>query len=591
MAMKTVLISMPWADYQYPSIQIGQLAAFARGKGFQVDVLNLHLKMASAIGIDSYEKIFLSEKNIGEQISAFLLFPENKPIPKSFQNKIANTGESIKCISDAIRNIYSRIDWKKYSLAGFTINFDQLFASLLFAKWLKRDFPNIKIVFGGPCVANTIGASILKCFQQVDLCVDGEGEIAFTKILKRLSRHEMNWAKHVPGLIYRFNGDVRINIRKQLTKLNDLPDPDYDDYFNLIKTDKSLNKSGIMPFLQVESSRGCYHRCAFCSIPDYWSGYRARPPEQVAEQIMRLCNKYNTNQLYFSDVIISPRCDERYFAMLQKQKHDYNMFYEIHSGVRKSLLSAMHRAGVRTVQIGIEALSSRLLRKMNKGVRVIDNVQTMKFCEELDIEHTSNMMFNFPSETQQDINESIRNIGFLLSFRPPFNHCNFELRHNSPVYNTPERFGIKEVRENKYINSDILPDEIRNKLILVGKQYSCERTHINYRRLKCALNAWRAKYEQSLLDNQKLLCYYDCIKFIRIEDYRFGEMCITLDGYIRELYLFCDSYKSFNEIIKCFLKWDPREIKKVLNKLVKLKVMFREDDDYLSLAIRANGPK
>jgi len=66
---------------------------------------------------------------------------------------------------------------------------------------------------------------------------------------------------------------------------------------------------------------------------------------------------------------------------------------------------------------------------------------------------------------------------------------------------------------------------------------------------------------------------------------------ISLEGYARELYLFCDSIRSFDEIKKHFPKWDEKEIKKVLNKLVKLKVMFREDDDYLSLAIRANGPR
>jgi hypothetical protein len=99
---------------------------------------------------------------------------------------------------------------------------------------------------------------------------------------------------------------------------------------------------------------------------------------------------------------------------------------------------------------------------------------------------------------------------------------------------------------------------------------------------------WKRTYVRSRTNGDKLLTYRDGTGFLRIIDSRSNERrSITLNGHGRSIYLFCDEIRSFDEIRRKFRSWDERNIRRVLDEMVKLKIMFREGDDYLSLSIGA----
>ena len=58
------------------------------------------------------------------------------------------------------------------------------------------------------------------------------------------------------------------------------------------------------------------------------------------------------------------------------------------------------------MQIGIEALSSRLLKKLHKGTSAIQNLEIMKNCEALEIRSVSNLILQFPASDEQDVAET-----------------------------------------------------------------------------------------------------------------------------------------------------------------------------------------
>ncbi|MGD9193945.1 MAG: hypothetical protein PVH58_18650, partial [Desulfobacterales bacterium] len=70
------------------------------------------------------------------------------------------------------------------------------------------------------------------------------------------------------------------------------------------------------------------------------------------------------------------------------------------------------------VQVGIEAFSSKLLKKLNKGVTPIQNIEIMKNCEILGIVNASNLIIHLPGSDEQDVAETMRNIEFVLPYRP-----------------------------------------------------------------------------------------------------------------------------------------------------------------------------
>jgi len=480
---KALLVSMPWADFQFPSSQIGCLSAYARQNGFDVDGRNLFLEAATLFGLSDYDKIVYARPRLGELFFAALLFPEKeKQILKYLKRHISSPENKLKRLSDCVATIYQKIDWRKYNLIGFTVCYEQLFASLLFSKWLKRDFSNIKILFGGIHVAGNRGVSVLHCFPDVDWCVDGEGETAFVNLLRCLENSEGNIGCNVPGLIYRTKTDANVCPREQLHSLNGLPDPDYDDYFRLLESHPLVRDTNIMPFLTVESSRGCPYHCSFCTTNAYWRGYRTRNPQEVGEQIERLCQKYHINRFQFNDSSISTRQSRELFTYVRQRNRDYQFSCEIRPDADKSLLAAMKYAGVGTVQFGIEALSTKLLSKMNKGTRVIDNMKVMKFCEELGIKHISNLMIDFPTETQNDVDETVYNIEYAKAFRPPIQIVKFTLYDNITVYKDPKKYGIFNIRNSKPFNY-LLPHSIAHNLSIIDKEFDSRSEPNNYKAL------------------------------------------------------------------------------------------------------------
>ncbi len=598
---KALLVSMPWADFQFPSSQVGCLTSYARQNNLDVEGRHLFLEVAASFGLSEYDKIVYTRPRVGELFFAALLFPERKADILKYLNKhIAAPRAKLERLSKVIDEIYNKVGWEKYDLVGFSVCYEQLFSSLLFAKWLKRDFQHIKILFGGVHVAASRGTSVLNCFPQVDWCVDGEGEVALANILSSMSEPIDNVGDHVPGLIYRSRRGIQVNPRQQLDSLDELSDPDYEHYFQELENNPLLRENNVLPFLTIEGSRGCPHHCAFCTTNVYWSGYRARDPGRLATQVYRLSKRYRVNRFQFNDSSIPPGYGKKFFSSILQQRCDYQFFYEVRPEISRSILEVMKRAGTSVVQFGIESLSTNLLRKMNKGTRAIDNIKVMKFCEEVGIRHISNLLVSFPTETQDDVNETVSNIEYACAYCPPIRIVPFFLYDGIIVHRNPEKYGIFKVR-NARPHSYLLPPRIAKKLSLIDKEYSSRMPPRDYTMLTRRFDEWQLRYDQAAVDNKKLLSYYDCREYLSIEDYRYGPdintevregmTSICLEGNARELYLFCDSYKNFNEIKKRFPKWDEKEIKKVLNKLVKLKVMFREDDDYLSLAIRANGPK
>ena len=79
-------------------------------------------------------------------------------------------------------------------------------------------------------------------------------------------------------------------------------------------------------------------------------------------------------------------------------------------------LKVLRDAGMRQVQIGIEALSTGLLKKLHKGTTAIQNLEIMRNCEALGIESVSNLILQFPGSSELDVAETLSAIEFAWPF-------------------------------------------------------------------------------------------------------------------------------------------------------------------------------
>lgn len=585
------MLSLPWTEYQAPSLPIGHLSSYLRTKGLDITARHLHLDFALRFELADYDAISHGPYSLGEAIFASsLLRGHKKKLLLHIDRFLRSGGGIVGDARKALERIYRSHDWSKYDLVGFSVNHIQLFASLLFASWLKRDHPHIRILFGGSSVSKRLGEAVIEHFDFVDWCIDGEGEQALEALLNGLERGHADSEASVPGLIYRTRDGIASNDRALLNSLEGFADPDFDHYFEVLDGDAGSERP-FSPYLPVEESRGCTNRCAFCNFNYYYSPtalnrpYRPRPSEEVAAMIDRLARKYRTGSIYIVGLLLTKASCRKLFRALEKYEGDFRFFTQIHAGMPKEDLSLMKEMGISEVQIGVEALDTGLLKKMNKGTRLIDNLEIMKFCEELGITSILNLMVGFPTETQADVDRSTKAVDYATSYAPYKKVAVFELRDGSPVDMDPHKYGVKSVRE-----TPLFGRSLRAGLSGIDswcKSFRTDRKKRDYKAFYRRIEKWRHDYEDSARIGLPLLFYMDFGDFIIINDNREGHASIALDGWKRDLYLFCDRIRRRDEISARFQGIDERDLNDHLKKLFRMKLIFAEDDCYLSLAIRS----
>jgi len=429
-----------------------------------------------------------------------------------------------------------------------------------------------------------LGRSVLENFPEVDWCIDGEGEFAFVELLRCIKAGKQRPERCVPGLIYRSAKAIRTTERRQLQNLAGMPDPDFEQYYSAAEELRKRYHIDVKPILPVEESRGCIYRCAFCSHWRYFDGHRLRPARDVADSIRRQSRRYGINSVALVSSLIITGGRQKLFRMIASQKKDYSMFCEVRADISREELALMKSAGVMRVQAGVEALDTALLKKMQKGTSVIENLSVMKHCEELGIYLSSNLIIEFPTETQDDIDRSIKAMDYVEAYRPPMRIVGFMLDDGSSVYLHPHRYGIYDVDESWPIGSHI-PSRLTDRLILWYKDFKDRHPPRDYRALIKRHALWKRKYEAGGASGHHLLSYHNYKYKIVIMDQRRSPRKIVLRGMVHKLYIFCNTIKSWNEIKNKFSTEIPVDIKGHIFKLVRMKLMYMENDRFLSLAI------
>ncbi|HUV78024.1 MAG TPA: RiPP maturation radical SAM C-methyltransferase [Desulfobacterales bacterium] len=609
---KLLLVSAPWPLYSRPSIQIGTLKAFLRKKfpDLKVDAHHFYLKVAEAIGYRRYQAI--SERTwLAESVYAALLYPERmdtvenffyrqakgKPLLKKIVFK--NLASQVREVSEAF--IHS-VDWGDYVLAGFSICLCQLTASLYFIREVKKRFPNLLIVVGGSIFTGDATRNLFKTFPEINVVVNGEGELPLSRLVSDLRKsRSFGEMAHVKGIVTPESTENKASaFFNQMTDLSDLSPPDYDDYFDLLQS-FSPEKT-FFPTLPMEMSRGCWwHRpledgkssgCAFCNLNLQWDGYRAKKPMQTVSEIDHLTTKYKTLSVAFMDNLLPLKTSKDIFTRIGKLKKDLLLFGEIRATTPRYILADMRNAGMKEVQIGIEALSTRLLRKLNKGTTAIQNIEIMKHCETLGISNSSNLILCFPGSDQKDVDETLRNLEFTLPFRP-LKMVYFWLGLGSPVWRHPENFGIEAVFNHRNY-AGIFPLEIFKSMQFTIQSYRGGLGHQRklWRPVKKKLKAWKKTYDELHRGSrhENILSFSDGRDFLIIRQKRTqgGHLTHRLEGTSRAIYLFCQEHRSLKRILEHFTAVGSDQVVPFLRMMVDKKLMFEENNKYLSLAVPAN---
>lgn len=253
--------------------------------------------------------------------------------------------------------------------------------------------PEVKILLGGPEFLGD-NAEFLRSSSFVTAVFRGEGEESFSQWLRVWNQPEC-WSD-ISGLCYYdAEGFYHDNGIARVLDFDQLCSPEESSFFNWEK-----------PFVQLETTRGCFNTCSFC-VSGGEKPVRRLPLSQVRERLQRI------HQAGIRDVRLLDRTFNynihyaRQLLQLFQEFPGMRFHLEIHPALltdelKQELLRLPQ--GLLHLEAGIQSLRSDVLAECHRKGRLEDALSGLKFlCSLPNMETHADLIAGLPLYRLQDI--------------------------------------------------------------------------------------------------------------------------------------------------------------------------------------------
>jgi radical SAM superfamily enzyme YgiQ (UPF0313 family) len=266
-------------------------------------------------------------------------------------------------------------------------------------KWLTGSM----VVLGGPHVSS-LPERVFNDFPGIDYAIRGEGERPFQELIQGKMTNRINEPY-----------------------FSDNPDEYYTPAWDLIDPQSYFKYPNILPkSAPVFFSRGCPYSCTFCAAK-ITSGQRVRWRnwDNIWEELCMLRGKHRVRNFVIEDEGFGTS-KEKIMEFCQRfGKIGFGKF-AMGTGMRlniidQELLSAMKKANFhRVISVGIESGSQRILDFIRKGTDLKLIRDKVSLMDEMGFYPSGNFILGFPTETREEIRETID-----LAFKLPLREVSF----------------------------------------------------------------------------------------------------------------------------------------------------------------------
>jgi ribosomal peptide maturation radical SAM protein 1 len=605
--MDVVFAVPPFVDINRPAIGVSLLKAEIARYGFTSRIEYLHLRLAERIGFMAYQTIansLGSDSLIGEWFFADVVFGDAIPHERDYINKVlprySGTGELMDIVLKArpvrhqfVEDCARQILQHEPKVVGFTTTFHTTCASLAIARRIKES-PNAPvIIFGGANCEGEMGLQLLSSFNWIDYVCTGEGDLVFTEFLQNLLRDGAD--KTIPGIL-RQGKSPELTTPEPVREMDSLPIPDYSDYFEQVQL--SPLQSEIRTDLLIETSRGCWwgakQHCTFCGLNGATMSFRSKSPDRVFEELAYLAETYGQKRIDGVDNILDTKYINTLFPRLSESGLELELFYEVKANLRYEQLATLKAGGMRSIQPGIESFSNEVLRLMRKGCTGLQNIQLLRWCDELGIEIAWNLLAGFPGESPSEYQRMAELLPLLTHLPPPASCTPIRLDRFSPFYTRSDEFGLERVRPTLayYYVYPLGRRELARLAYFFDFDYADKRMPSTYiREVTQEVQAWWNKRLLETDQRARLDAYYDegAVNITDTRGIAGTQPSRQLTGLVAQIFRQCDSAQGLANLLREFAEPALEEdIQKALAELQDAKLMIEMDGQYLSLAVIRN---
>lgn len=526
-----VLVVPPFAWIDRPSLGLHLLQATARRLGFEVQVLYANLLFCSYFGESTHNTLcrighglFLAERMFAR--AAYDTPPLGRDGGEGMRPRLADLTEKYARANLAVSlgvpqflaleaQMADFIEALAQALAGYacvgcTSSFEQNAAAIALLRRIKALSPKTTTLLGGANCEGEMAEGILSLSDAVDHVFSGESEASFAAFLQTKGQER-----------------PRIYLGKPVQALDELPTPDYSDYYAQLAAflpGSLLQRNGLV-CLTYETSRGCWwgekSHCTFCGLNGEGMGFRAKSAERVLAELHQLLPAHpiadpsgvqvaaggtlqgersrRVRLVSMTDNIMPHSYFQTLLPRLTREFADVTIMYEEKANLSLQQCQALVQAGIREIQPGIEALSTDLLRLMRKGCTASQNLALLRYARVTGLYLYWNLLYGFPGESLQSYRETLSLMPRLVHLQPPVTACPVVFDRFSPYFDRPQDFGIEDLRPLPYY-AEVLPAQAAIARVAYHFEGRC-RTALTEDptlpiELGRALSHWRHRYYQ-----------------------------------------------------------------------------------------------
>jgi len=285
----------------------------------------------------------------------------------------------------------------------------------------------LKTIIGGPHIICDPEQSLID--SQADYAAIGEGERTINQLASGVEPHL------VEGLVYWKDGkavrskpiDKSLIATKEMYKLrigdqtrdfkidiDDFGQPDWEsiDPRSYPPVPHGMIAKGY-PLAPIITTRGCPYSCTFCSAPiTAGKRMRYRDPQKVVDEIEMLVNEYGVKEVQIEDDNFTLTRSHVVDVCNEIIKRKIKIFWSLPNGVRidkldYELLRLMKKSGCWMMSLGIESGSQRILDLIKKRLSKDVVKETVQDIRDAGIEAVGFFIIGFPTETKEEILETI----------------------------------------------------------------------------------------------------------------------------------------------------------------------------------------
>lgn len=269
------------------------------------------------------------------------------------------------------------------------------------ASRVKALLPEACLVLGGPEFLGD-NEEFLRKNPFVDCVFRGEGEEVFPQWLTCWN-HPEQWHT-VPGLCYLTpNKEYKDNGIARVLNFAGLVPPEQSRFFNWSK-----------PFVQLETTRGCFNTCAFC-VSGGEKPVRTLSIESIRERL-QLIHAHGIKNVRVLDRTFNynPRRAKELLRLFLEFHPDIRFHLEIHPALLseelKEELSLLPK-GLLHLEAGIQSLREPVLEKSRRMGKLSDALDGLKFlCALPDMETHADLIAGLPLYHLHEIFEDVRTL-------------------------------------------------------------------------------------------------------------------------------------------------------------------------------------